>query len=95
MIRFSQTRKHSQLQVSGDRKRVVFGSGSFGFRNILGQDPIYPGNNYTWKLRYQGDTDNLWVGVIDESKFSVDSGCYMDAHGTFNHCLLWSFKEQD
>ncbi|KAL0251075.1 hypothetical protein GEMRC1_000289 [Eukaryota sp. GEM-RC1] len=72
MIRFSQTRKHSQLQVSVDRKRVVVGSGSSG-RNILGEDPLLPGNVYNWKLRYQGTTSCLYVGVIDESKFN-DAG---------------------
>ncbi|KAL0251083.1 hypothetical protein GEMRC1_000297 [Eukaryota sp. GEM-RC1] len=76
VIRFSPTKKHSQLQVSGDRKRVVVGSGIDGVdRNILGEDPLLPGNEYTWKLRYQGNTYGLVVGVIDESKFSVDGGC--------------------
>ncbi|KAL0251531.1 hypothetical protein GEMRC1_000744 [Eukaryota sp. GEM-RC1] len=84
MIKFSQTRKHSELQVSDDRKRVVVGSGGGVRRNILGEDPLLPGNVYTWKLRYQGNTSYLFVGVIDESKFSVDGGCYKNAHGIFN-----------
>ncbi|KAL0251861.1 hypothetical protein GEMRC1_001073 [Eukaryota sp. GEM-RC1] len=79
MIRFSQTRKHSRLQVSGDRQRVV-GSGGDGFRNILGEDPLLPGNVYTWKLRYQGNTNSLWVGVIDESKFSGGSYVMNEFH---------------
>ncbi|KAL0251490.1 hypothetical protein GEMRC1_000703 [Eukaryota sp. GEM-RC1] len=54
VIRFSQTKKHSELQVNGDRKRVVVGSGDRVNRNILGEDPLLPGNVYTWKLRYQG-----------------------------------------
>ncbi|KAL0243002.1 hypothetical protein GEMRC1_005565 [Eukaryota sp. GEM-RC1] len=74
MIRFSPTKKHSQLQVSGDGKRVVVGSGGFVYRNILGEDPLLPGNEYTWKLRYKGYTHGLYVGVIDESKFKVDGG---------------------
>ncbi|KAL0251082.1 hypothetical protein GEMRC1_000296 [Eukaryota sp. GEM-RC1] len=85
MIRFSQTGKHSQLQVREDRKRVVVESGGDGSRNILGEDVLLPGNVYTWKLRYQGNTWCLFVGVIDESKFSVDGGCYQNAHGTFSH----------
>ncbi|KAL0251139.1 hypothetical protein GEMRC1_000934 [Eukaryota sp. GEM-RC1] len=81
MIKFSQTKKHSELQVSGDRKRVVVGNGDdLVYRNILGEDPLLPGNNYTWKLRYQGTTDCLFVGVIDESKFSVDGDCFQSAH---------------
>ncbi|KAL0252223.1 hypothetical protein GEMRC1_001435 [Eukaryota sp. GEM-RC1] len=84
VIKFSQTQKHSKLQVSGDRKRVVFGSGGDTWRNILGEDPLLPGNEYTWKLRYQGTTYSLFVGVIDVSKFSVDGNCRQDAHGIFN-----------
>ncbi|KAL0251558.1 hypothetical protein GEMRC1_000771 [Eukaryota sp. GEM-RC1] len=87
MIRFSHTRKHSELQVSDDRKRVV-GAGSDGIRNILGEDPLLPGNEYTWKLRYQGTTSNLVVGVIDESKFSVDDGC-VNAHCFYNGNDVW------
>ncbi|KAL0251893.1 hypothetical protein GEMRC1_001105 [Eukaryota sp. GEM-RC1] len=85
VIRFSPTKKHSQLQVSGDRKRVVFGSGGNEVRNILGEDPLLPGNVYTWKLRYQGGTDCLIVGVIDESKFSVEGDCRWNAHCFHNH----------
>ncbi|KAL0250989.1 hypothetical protein GEMRC1_001231 [Eukaryota sp. GEM-RC1] len=81
MIRFSQTKKHSELQVSGDRKRVVAGSGGdWVSRSILGEDPLLPGNEYTWKLWYQGGTDGLFVGVIDESKFVVDGDCFDNAH---------------
>ncbi|KAL0251571.1 hypothetical protein GEMRC1_000784 [Eukaryota sp. GEM-RC1] len=80
VIRFSQTRKHSQLQVSEDRKRVVVvGSDGNVYRNILGEDPLLPGNVYTWKLRYQGYTGGLYVGVIDESKFHFRD-CEMHAH---------------
>ncbi|KAL0251000.1 hypothetical protein GEMRC1_000214 [Eukaryota sp. GEM-RC1] len=85
VIRFSTTQKHSQLQVSGDRKRVVFGSGDRVVRNILGEDPLLPGNVYTWKLRYQGSTQSLCVGVIDESKFSVGGSCYQNAHCFHNY----------
>ncbi|KAL0251280.1 hypothetical protein GEMRC1_000493 [Eukaryota sp. GEM-RC1] len=91
MIKFSNTLKHSQLQVSGDRKRVVFGSGGSFFgedRSILGEDPLLPGNVYTWKLRYQGSTDALFVGVLDESKFSVEGGCYQYAHCFRNDTLV-------
>ncbi|KAL0251471.1 hypothetical protein GEMRC1_000684 [Eukaryota sp. GEM-RC1] len=92
VIRFSPTKKHSQLQVSGDRKRVD-GSGGDGSRNILGEDPLLPGNEYTWKLRYQGNIQSLVVGVIDESKFIVEGDCFEDAHclessNQFDTCLL-------
>ncbi|KAL0250910.1 hypothetical protein GEMRC1_000124 [Eukaryota sp. GEM-RC1] len=73
-------RNHSQLQVSGDKKRVVVGSGDHVFGNILGEVPLLPGNVYTWKLRYQGDSGMLFIGVIDESKFRVDSGSSSKAH---------------
>ncbi|KAL0251758.1 hypothetical protein GEMRC1_000970 [Eukaryota sp. GEM-RC1] len=90
VIRFSPTKKHSQLQVSGDRKRVVFGSGLSGVRNILGEDPLLPGNVYTWKLRYQGDTNGLIVGVIDEAKFRVDGNCYENAQCFHNNGIgVW------
>ncbi|KAL0250893.1 hypothetical protein GEMRC1_000107 [Eukaryota sp. GEM-RC1] len=85
VIRFCPTKKHSELQVSVDRKRVVVGSGGNGWRNILGEDPLLPGNEYTWKLRYQGDTRWLIVGVIDESKFRVDGHCFQNAHCFRNH----------
>ncbi|KAL0251683.1 hypothetical protein GEMRC1_000895 [Eukaryota sp. GEM-RC1] len=81
MISFSQIRKNSELQVSGDRKKVVVESGGNGYRNILGEDPLLPGNVYTWKLRYQGSTSDLYVGVIDKSKFSVGGGA-----GRHHHC---------
>ncbi|KAL0250942.1 hypothetical protein GEMRC1_000156 [Eukaryota sp. GEM-RC1] len=84
MIKFSQTRKHSQLQVSGDGKRVVGGGDDRVCRNILGEDPLLPGNVYTWKLRYQGETGGLFVGVIDESKFSVQGGCFENSHSFLN-----------
>ncbi|KAL0251701.1 hypothetical protein GEMRC1_000913 [Eukaryota sp. GEM-RC1] len=89
VIRFCPTKKHSQLQVSGDRKRVVIGSGGIVDRNILGEDPLLPGNEYTWKLRYQGHTSNLFVAVIDESKFSVEGRCYENAHGFVNSNHVW------
>ncbi|KAL0250870.1 hypothetical protein GEMRC1_000084 [Eukaryota sp. GEM-RC1] len=93
MIRFSQTKKHPQLQVSEDRKRVDYGSGDLAGRNILGEDPLLPGNVYTWKLRYQGYISSLFVGVIDESKFRFDGNCNDDAHcrsnsgGSISGCL--------
>ncbi|KAL0251061.1 hypothetical protein GEMRC1_000275 [Eukaryota sp. GEM-RC1] len=90
VIRFSPTKKQSQLQVSGDRKRVVHGSGDYVSRNILGEDPLLPGNEYTWKLRYQGDTESLFVGVIDESKFSVEGDCHGSAHCFANHGSVFS-----
>ncbi|KAL0252025.1 hypothetical protein GEMRC1_001237 [Eukaryota sp. GEM-RC1] len=80
VIRFSPTKKHSQLQVSGDRKRVVVESADRVARNILGEDPLLPGNVYTWKLRYQGGTDSLYAGVMDESKFRVDGYIAGSAH---------------
>ncbi|KAL0251561.1 hypothetical protein GEMRC1_000774 [Eukaryota sp. GEM-RC1] len=75
VIRFSPTKKHSQLQVSGDRKRVVVGSGGYPNKNILGEDPLLPGNVYTWKLMYQGINGGLVVGVIDEPQFKVNGVC--------------------
>ncbi|KAL0250992.1 hypothetical protein GEMRC1_000206 [Eukaryota sp. GEM-RC1] len=85
-IKMSQTRKSSLLQVSDDRKRVVLVETRHfhGEANILGEDPLLPGNVYTWKVRYQGTTEALFVGVIDESKFRVDGDCYRNAHGVFN-----------
>ncbi|KAL0228624.1 hypothetical protein GEMRC1_013244 [Eukaryota sp. GEM-RC1] len=80
MIKFSQSKMSSLLQLSEDQKRVIVGSGSNQWRNILGEDPLLLGNAYTWKLRYQGTTDSLYVGVIDESKFSVGSWCYSQGH---------------
>ncbi|KAL0250946.1 hypothetical protein GEMRC1_000160 [Eukaryota sp. GEM-RC1] len=79
VIRFSQIGKHSQLRVSEDKKRVVVG-GEDGMRNLLGEYPLLPGNVYTWKLRYQGSTSGLFVGVIDESKFTVGGDCFHNAH---------------
>ncbi|KAL0250858.1 hypothetical protein GEMRC1_000072 [Eukaryota sp. GEM-RC1] len=89
VIRFSPTKKDPELQVSGDRKRVDVLSGVVGCRNILGEDPLLPGNEYTWKLRYQGLTGGLVVGVIDESKFSVESNCYQKGHCSSNCGLVW------
>ncbi|KAL0251935.1 hypothetical protein GEMRC1_001147 [Eukaryota sp. GEM-RC1] len=86
VIRFSPTKKHSQLQVSGDRMKVFVGSGGNVIGNILGEDPLPPGNEYTWKLRYQGTTCSLIVGVIDESQFSVEGRCYDYAHCFENDC---------
>ncbi|KAL0250787.1 hypothetical protein GEMRC1_000001 [Eukaryota sp. GEM-RC1] len=88
VIRFSHTRKYSQFQVSDDKKKVV-GAGSDGMKSILGEDPLVQGNVYTWKLRYQGHTSNLAVGVIDESKFSVDGGCHSNAHCFHNGNNVW------
>ncbi|KAL0251500.1 hypothetical protein GEMRC1_000713 [Eukaryota sp. GEM-RC1] len=81
-IRFSQTRKHSALHVSLDNSRVFVDSSVRGnkYRNIMGEDSLLPGNVYTWKLRYQGHTRNLLVGVIDESKFRLDGGFRENAH---------------
>ncbi|KAL0251613.1 hypothetical protein GEMRC1_000826 [Eukaryota sp. GEM-RC1] len=79
---FSPINKHYELQVSVSKKRVVFGSGSSGRRNILGENPLFPGNVYSWRLKYQGGTRGLFVGVIDESKFSVDS--WSEPNGIFN-----------
>ncbi|KAL0251817.1 hypothetical protein GEMRC1_001029 [Eukaryota sp. GEM-RC1] len=75
MIKFSQIRKHPQLQVSEDKRE-----------SILGEVPLIPGNDYTWKLRYQGHTSDIFVGIIDESKFSIneEDECHFDAHGIFN-----------
>ncbi|KAL0252113.1 hypothetical protein GEMRC1_001325 [Eukaryota sp. GEM-RC1] len=89
VIRFCPTKKHSQLQVSGDRKRVVVGSSGIVTRNILGEDPLLPGNEYTWKMRYQGHTSGLIVGVIDESQFSVDGDCWGNAHCFSNSGSVW------
>ncbi|KAL0251037.1 hypothetical protein GEMRC1_000251 [Eukaryota sp. GEM-RC1] len=81
VIKFSRTRKHPQLQVIGNRKRVVYGSDvDCVDRNILGEDPLRPGNFYSWKLRYEGSHQSLVVGVIDESKFRVDGECFHNAH---------------
>ncbi|KAL0251159.1 hypothetical protein GEMRC1_000372 [Eukaryota sp. GEM-RC1] len=85
-IKLSQTRKSSLLQVSDDRKRVDFGEKCHSHveGNILGEDPLLPGNVYTWKLRYQGNTEALFVGVIDESKFADGCDCFEKAHGILN-----------
>ncbi|KAL0248987.1 hypothetical protein GEMRC1_004221 [Eukaryota sp. GEM-RC1] len=85
MIRFSQTRKNSHLQVSDDMKTVVVSEDGRGNRNILGEDPLLPGNVYTWKLRYQGSTDSLLVGVIDDTQFVADGYCFEYAHYMTNH----------
>ncbi|KAL0250897.1 hypothetical protein GEMRC1_000111 [Eukaryota sp. GEM-RC1] len=49
-------------------------------------EKILPGNVYTWKLRYQAYTtcSSLFVGVIDESRFSVECDCEEDDHGILN-----------
>ncbi|KAL0251591.1 hypothetical protein GEMRC1_000804 [Eukaryota sp. GEM-RC1] len=86
VIRFSQIAKHCQMEVSDDQKTVfVVGSDDIEVRNILGDYPLLPGHDYTWKLRYQGNTDMLFVGVIDESEFSADGYCSMNAHCFVNH----------
>ncbi|KAL0251143.1 hypothetical protein GEMRC1_000357 [Eukaryota sp. GEM-RC1] len=72
-IKLSQTRKHSELHVSEDRTRVVVGTSGDKWRSILGEDPLLPGGYY-----------KSFVGVIEESEFSVDDECYVNAHGIFN-----------
>ncbi|KAL0239916.1 hypothetical protein GEMRC1_010024 [Eukaryota sp. GEM-RC1] len=84
-IKFSQTRKHPELQVSDDGKRVVHDWINGFPTSILGEDPLLPGNDYTWKMRYHGYPANLWVGVIDESNSSLDDNCFLYGHGIFNH----------
>ncbi|KAL0251753.1 hypothetical protein GEMRC1_000965 [Eukaryota sp. GEM-RC1] len=84
MIKFCHTRKHSDLQLSKVRKSVVVEGAGGVNRNILGEHPLLPGNLYTWKLRYQGNTQGLWVGVIDESKFSVDGRCFGNGRCFYN-----------
>ncbi|KAL0248346.1 hypothetical protein GEMRC1_003582 [Eukaryota sp. GEM-RC1] len=78
LIRFSQTRKHSELQVSEDRTRVLYTW--YKWRNILGENPLLPGNVYTWKLKYQGSSNCLWVGVIDESNFRDSGRVFTEAY---------------
>ncbi|KAL0248902.1 hypothetical protein GEMRC1_004136 [Eukaryota sp. GEM-RC1] len=85
MIRFSQVRKNAQLQVSKAGKRVAVDASGSWYRNILGEEPLLPGNVYTWKLRFEGDDKHIVVGVIDESKFGSDVCCYAKAH-TFHSC---------
>ncbi|KAL0251020.1 hypothetical protein GEMRC1_000234 [Eukaryota sp. GEM-RC1] len=92
IIKFSQTIKHSELHVSWDRKRVDVEGLDWVNGNISGEDPLLPGHHYTWKMRYQGGTDSLYVGVIDGSKFKVQGSCWENAHcfanGTsINGCL--------
>ncbi|KAL0228667.1 hypothetical protein GEMRC1_013287 [Eukaryota sp. GEM-RC1] len=84
-IRFSPTKKHSQLQVSGDRKKVAVVDRDDYRRNILGEDPLLPGNLYTWKLRYAEGPNSLFVGVIAESNFSADDWCCDIAHCFHNY----------
>ncbi|KAL0249444.1 hypothetical protein GEMRC1_004676 [Eukaryota sp. GEM-RC1] len=95
MVRFSQTRKHSKLHVTEDKKRVSV-LGSTAERNVLGDAPLLPGSSYTWKLRYQGTTRNLWVGVIDESRFTVSGRCFENAHcfhnGNYGYGCLFECK---
>ncbi|KAL0251146.1 hypothetical protein GEMRC1_000360 [Eukaryota sp. GEM-RC1] len=72
MIKVSQTKKLYQFQVCGNRNRVVGTCGNSVCRSSLGQNPLLLSNVYTWKLRYQGNPDGLFVGVIDNSMFDVD-----------------------
>ncbi|KAL0251287.1 hypothetical protein GEMRC1_000500 [Eukaryota sp. GEM-RC1] len=90
-IKMSQTRKSSLLQVSDDRKRVVLVERRHFHEevNILGEDPLLPGYVYTWKLRYQGTSNSLFVGVIDESKFSGGGSCYENAHCVYNNNYVY------
>ncbi|KAL0249123.1 hypothetical protein GEMRC1_004356 [Eukaryota sp. GEM-RC1] len=84
VISFSQTKKHSQLSVSNDNKRVVLASGDPKYRYILGENPLLPGNDYTWKMWYQGCHSDLCIGVIDEAEFNIDGDCYESAHCCFS-----------
>ncbi|KAL0246507.1 hypothetical protein GEMRC1_007719 [Eukaryota sp. GEM-RC1] len=52
--------------------------------NILGQDPLLPGNVYSWRILYSGYPLNIFVGVINESNFKSDEWCEDLAHGCFN-----------
>ncbi|KAL0251125.1 hypothetical protein GEMRC1_000339 [Eukaryota sp. GEM-RC1] len=79
LIKFSLRDKHWNLQVSDDQKTVVYRKDNMFSRNILGADPLLPGNAYTWKFRYRGK-GCLWVGVIDKSKFFIDVNSYEAAH---------------
>ncbi|KAL0229502.1 hypothetical protein GEMRC1_014119 [Eukaryota sp. GEM-RC1] len=84
LIKFSNTRKHSELQVSPDQLKVsVVGDGS-RIRNIVSAEPLLPGNDYTWKLRYKGPNQSLVVGVIEESMFKIDGDCFENCQGLFN-----------
>ncbi|KAL0229423.1 hypothetical protein GEMRC1_014040 [Eukaryota sp. GEM-RC1] len=80
VIKISKSRKHSEFKISADSTKVVVSGSGNKNRHLLGKDPLTPGNVYTWKLKYQGNSRNLDVGVIDESKFSVDGRCYTCAH---------------
>ncbi|KAL0251563.1 hypothetical protein GEMRC1_000776 [Eukaryota sp. GEM-RC1] len=71
LINFFRTRRYSLFQAIG-RKTTASVEPNSGYKNILGEDPLLPGNEYTWKLRYRGRDRYLFVGVIDESKFKVD-----------------------
>ncbi|KAL0237825.1 hypothetical protein GEMRC1_012299 [Eukaryota sp. GEM-RC1] len=72
MIRFSQTRKHSELQVSGDQKELF--------------TEVVMGTEVSWEKThfFQGNTGVLVVGVVDESEFLVSS-CYASAHCIYSH----------
>ncbi|KAL0251278.1 hypothetical protein GEMRC1_000491 [Eukaryota sp. GEM-RC1] len=85
--RFSQTRKHWDLEVSQHNQRVAVATGSGGciVKNILGEDPLIPGMIYNWKLRYQGYISGLVVGVIDESRFDTGGHCSANAHCFYNN----------
>ncbi|KAL0250885.1 hypothetical protein GEMRC1_000099 [Eukaryota sp. GEM-RC1] len=77
--------KHNELKIRRHGKRVEVVRSGNKYRNILGEYPLLPGNVYTWKLRYQGTTNSLAVGVIHESKFSVDGSSFENAHCFFSH----------
>ncbi|KAL0251112.1 hypothetical protein GEMRC1_000326 [Eukaryota sp. GEM-RC1] len=85
----SQSVPQSKGLDSPQLRNILSYNGGHGVRHILGEDPLLPGNEYTWKLRYQGLTGGLVVGVIDESKFSVESNCYQKGHCSSNCGLVW------
>ncbi|KAL0252124.1 hypothetical protein GEMRC1_001336 [Eukaryota sp. GEM-RC1] len=85
LINFFRTRKFLLFQTIG-RKTTAFVEPNSGYKNILGEDPLLPGKLYTWKLRYQGYTRCLFVGVIDESEFKVEGYWSWEWAHCFENC---------
>ncbi|KAL0244178.1 hypothetical protein GEMRC1_008263 [Eukaryota sp. GEM-RC1] len=85
-ILFSRTEKSTALYVSNSSKTVLNRDDEDNnVRNILGTQPLFPGNIYSWKLGFRGPSRGLWVGVIDEGSFETDAKVHARAHCFHNH----------
>ncbi|KAL0226209.1 hypothetical protein P9112_013533 [Eukaryota sp. TZLM1-RC] len=82
-ILFSPKRKHSELIVSNDQRKVSVSAEGRFYRNILSENPLVTGYVYTWKVRYFGTPNSLSVGIIDEKDFAL-RGFSHEAHGFSN-----------